>query len=238
MYEHTKARLEVFNLRIDLLLKLSVIALIVLLVIFRATVLDMLADAGVKKLTLPFLEVEIPVAEAEEAKQRLAEILDQVAEQEQRNAALTELVRCASTNSCVETQAEEIAALTGVEAEIPATAQVVAQLQAAVLQTDRIIRTRGLSPDMPDSPWIIVVGADKSLSSAEYERDRLAAAGYDARIARKGSWLRTYAEFPTKEAATGAEQDIRALMGRQVSVLEFASWCPSPTDADGLTTCN
>lgn len=239
MYEQTKARLEVLNLRFDLLLKVVVIGLIVLIVIFRATVLDMLADAGVKTLKLPFLEVEIPAASAEEAKGKLEDILNQVTEQKQRNASLVELVRCANAQTCSSEQATEIAALTGVsEAEQPED-PVVASLQRAVIQADQLIKTRGLATVAPVDEWVVVVGADKTMDSAEYELRRLEEAGFNARVVRKGTWLRTLASFSSQEAAAEAEAELAKLMGRQVFVLNYGSWCRDPkTDETTMIVCS
>lgn len=239
MADPQKTRLEIFNLKVDIGLKFLAIAAVGALFVFREQVMDTLAEAGINKVKLPFFEVEIAADDADAVNDRLKELLDQVSLQEQRAESLAELIKCSHAESCSRNQQVEIATLVGSTAPEGPEVAVIGNLQRAVLQTDEIIQSRGLSTRVAGGSWIIVVGADKSAESAEYERRKLERSGFDAKIARKGTWLRTYAEFATKSAATDASSKIQELMGRKVYVTEFATWCPDapPAPADGFVTC-
>lgn len=77
-------------------------------------------------------------------------------------------------------------------------------------------------------PWVVVMGADKELASAEDELNRASNAGFaSAKILRRGDWYRTVVPFTTRaEASSALEQitDLRA--GSYIRHLD--TWCPQP----------
>lgn len=232
MSEETKTRLEIWGLRLDLLVKAAVCVLIVVLVFFPGKILSSLNSGDVKVSDVEIFGVKIKIdsdadEQVEALRQRLADTLDEAGTFRLNAENLNVLLSCTVNKKCTEQQQTEISSLVGLAVEPVAERSALSDLQESVV-----------SSESAAEEWIIVVGADKTLESAEFERSKLTDAGFEGQIVRRGSWFRTIALFPDGTLAQAAEQQIRTIMNRDVYVLPFSSWCKAPSSGgDGLVVC-
>lgn len=232
MSEETKTRLEIWGLRFDLLMKAAICVLVVVLIFFPGKILSSLNSGNVKVSDVEIFGVKIKIdseesAQLEALRQLQADTLDEAGTLRSNAENLTALLTCSVSQNCSEKEKTEISRLVGVAAEPLAKGSVLSDLQEAVV-----------SSESADEAWIIVVGADKTLESAEFERSKLTEAGFDGQIVRRGSWFRTLARFSDGTSAQAAEQQIRTIMNRDVYALPFSSWCKAPSSGENnLITC-
>lgn len=232
MSEESKTRLEIWGLRLDLLVKVAVCILIVVLIFFPGKILSSLNSGDVKVSDVEIFGVKIKIdSEAGEQvdalRQRLADTLDEAGTLRLNAENLNALLGCSVNQNCSEQQLSEIASVVGLPVKRSPEGSALSDLQEAVV-----------SAESSSEAWIIVVGADKTLESAEFERSKLTEAGFEGQIVRRGSWFRTIARFGDGASAQSAEQRIRAIMDRDVYVLPFSNWCKAPNSGDdGLVVC-
>jgi hypothetical protein len=232
LYEETKTRLEIWVLRLDLLVKGAVCILIATLIFSPSTILSSLNSGDVKVSDVEIFGVKIKIdSEAGEQvdalRQRLADTLDEAGTLRLNAENLNALLGCSVSQSCTAQQQSEIASLVGLPVKRSVEGSALSDLQEAVV-----------SAESSSEAWIIVVGADKTIESAEFERSKLTQAGFEGQIVRRGSWFRTIARFGDGASAQAAEQQIQAIMNRDVYVLPFSNWCKAPSSGDdGLVVC-
>lgn len=199
---------------------------------FPGTIISSLNSGDVNVSDVEIFGVKIKIdSEADEKvetlRQRLTDTLDEAGTLRLTAENLNVLLKCSVSQNCTEQQNTEIAGLVGLSPEPITTDSVLSDLQDAVVSTENSLET-----------WIVFVGADKTLDSAKLEQSKLTDVGFEGQIVRRGSWFRTIARFTDGASAQAAEQQVRAIMNRDVYVLPFSNWCKAPSSGeDGIVVC-
>lgn len=258
MPDGKKVSLEIWSLRLDLMMKTAVCLLAVTLVLFPGKIIDLLnqGEAVVTEVNIFGVKIRVDTSDPEEVDalyQKQKEALDEAATLRLNNENLAALLNCTVRKMCSRDQSSEITALTGgalpdnfgmkpmsvgdngvVKIEKEGWPAVTGEQYSVFtgLQQSVIASAKGADE------WVIVAGADKTLSSAEYEAARLKKAGFSGEVVRRGNWYRTIVRFDNIRDAESAEQKIRKELDRDVYVFPFAGWCTMPTvGEDGLLLC-
>lgn len=147
--------------------------------------------------------------------------------------ALQEKMACLVENRCSEGERAAILVAAGLS-QGPGDAPVAAQLPPLTREVDQP------SAPAPLAAWMIVAGADKSGSGADYERARLEKAGYDAVVLKRDGQYRTVALFATRQEADEALAGVTAATRPGAYIRAVTAWCKSLTiDESGtMGTCN
>lgn len=79
--------------------------------------------------------------------------------------------------------------------------------------------------------WVVIAGAEKSLSNQRVELTKLQSAGYGAVILQSGEWFQTVVPFATKVDAQANLAAITSVVGeiRQPYIRSLAVWCTTRT---------
>jgi len=86
--------------------------------------------------------------------------------------------------------------------------------------------------------WSIVVGADRTLDSAEFESNRAEAQGYVPTIYLRDGWYRTTIDrFRTKTDADRALIAISSRISEGSYVVRLSDWCPNAQDQETHINC-
>ncbi|MEL6477517.1 MAG: hypothetical protein AAFR17_09330 [Pseudomonadota bacterium] len=243
-----KTVLETANTGIEFLLKIALLSVVIYAVAFPENIVSRVRGAletaglDVTKLTLWGVELRLSAGEATTMQARLDQQRVELDEVKRSNADMLDLMACLNDQSCDQDQTARIAELVGAgEAQLAGIEALGSTLDSAAIQISAAavaeVEAGPPPPVAASTPWVIVVGADRSLDEAEVEATRLSRGGYTADIVRRGSYFRTIAEFTSQAAAAQAKPAVQSLMGRPVFVLEMAAWCPTPSQSDGMRVC-
>ena len=86
--------------------------------------------------------------------------------------------------------------------------------------------------------WIIVSGADKELSAAKDEEDRVKKLGLEALIYKKGNMFRTViGPFSTKDEALSNLGTVKSKLNKTAYLMRLNLWCNNATQEDGYLIC-
>lgn len=156
------------------------------------------------------------------------------------------LVVCQANNAC---STEQKAQVDRIKANAPAlnasVTRVQQDLKDALAQSERVVerveqqnasavQTRAQAA----GGWIALVGADRTLDSAEFEVNRIKPAFPQTVILFAEGWYRTVVRFNNEAEARAAVPRLSTLTNRQPYVRSFNEWCPGAVSDDrGVIKC-
>lgn len=233
--------LDRLKLSLELLIYTAVIG-VILLAIFRADIVggrisQIFREAGwnLKEVTLFGAKLEPLTEAAAKAESDLKEITA-------RYSAAIDLLKCQSSSNCDATQASMIGDLIGTEPSI------ISQVSGSIDAVNQAIReaetlNSALQATQPETPasgggWIAIVGADRTVESANDEVKRLRANDFDkAGLLFADGWYRTVVFFDSREAAQAALPTITRVLGRAPYIREFDKWCRGAVQGPDFIRC-